>query len=135
MNSSWKGRTAILSGGLGDIGRAIAREFARRGAAVAIGDVHPAADAAACLAELRDAGAQARYDRVDVSDAAAVRDWVMAVERELGTAELIIPNAAIVTTADIRTVTPEQWGRELRVNLTRGAIKSSPPYEPGKVMS
>ena len=117
MDRSLSGQVAIISGGLGDIGRAIAAELARRGADVAIGDVRPPADATATLAALRDLGVRARYDRVDVADAAAVRDWVAAVESELGPPTLIIPNAAIVTLAGVRDVTAEQWSRELRTNL------------------
>lgn len=110
-------QVAIISGGLGDIGRAIAQELARRGADVAVGDVRPGEDAVALLASLREAGVRARYDSVDVADAAAVSEWVSAVEADLGPATLIVPNAAIVTLAGVRDVTPQQWSRELRVNL------------------
>ena len=110
-------QVAIISGGLGDIGRAIAQELARRGADVAVGDVRPGEDAVALLASLREAGVRARYDSVDVADAAAVSAWVSAVEADLGPATLIVPNAAIVTLAGVRDVTPQQWSRELRVNL------------------
>lgn len=106
---------AIVSGGLGDIGRAIARELAGRGAAVALGDVQPVARAKSFLREL---GPRARYDRVDVSDARAVRQWLSAVERACGTPNWIIPNAAIVTVKSIRQLTPAAWQRELAINLT-----------------
>jgi NAD(P)-dependent dehydrogenase (short-subunit alcohol dehydrogenase family) len=36
----------------------------------------------------------------------------------LGTPDLIIPNAAIVTFGSVLSVTPEIWTRELQVNLT-----------------
>jgi len=111
------GQVAIISGGLGDIGRAIALELAQRGAHVAIGDLHAPERAWAMLEEVRQQGQPARYDRVDVSNAQAVQAWVQAVEAEFGVPTLIIPNAAIVTLADALTVTPEQWDRELRVNL------------------
>jgi NAD(P)-dependent dehydrogenase (short-subunit alcohol dehydrogenase family) len=96
---------AIISGGLGDIGRAIARELSKN-AKVAIGDVRDACDL------------PYRYDRVDVSDAAAVDRWVGAVETSLGTPAWIIANAAIVTRKTAITVTSEEWERELRVNLS-----------------
>jgi glucose 1-dehydrogenase len=110
-------QVAIISGGLGDIGRAIALELVRRGADVALGDVLPAEDAKATLASMRELGTRARYDRVDVSDAAGVARWVADVERDLGAPTLIIPNAATVTIARSQTITPEQWSRELGVNL------------------
>ena len=110
-------KVAIISGGLGDIGRAIALELARRGASIAVGDVREGSAARGLADELREIGVKSRYDTVDVANAAQVVDWVAAVERELGVPTLVIPNAATVTLAGIRDVTAEQWSRELRVNL------------------
>jgi len=110
-------QVAIISGGIGDIGRAIAIELARRGAHVALGDLREPDEAQKTLEALRELGVRARYDRVDVSQAAEVEAWVKAVEQDLGTASLIIPNAAIVTIAGIREVTAQQWRRELEINL------------------
>ncbi|WP_428937013.1 SDR family NAD(P)-dependent oxidoreductase [Fontivita pretiosa] len=111
------GNVAIISGGIGDIGRATAMELARRGADVAMGDVRPTEQAQPLLQELRQLGARARYDRVDVADAPAVRQWVRSVEAQLGVPTLVIANAAIVTVASVRDITPEQWSTELRINL------------------
>jgi glucose 1-dehydrogenase len=114
MQSTLDGQMAIISGGLGDIGRAIAHALAQRGAAIAIGDVLPTEHAQSIIEELPT---QARYDCVDVTDATAVQRWVQTVETGLGVPTLIIPNAAIVTLKDTRSVSPAEWQRELRVNL------------------
>ncbi|MBA2481851.1 MAG: SDR family oxidoreductase [Planctomycetes bacterium] len=111
------GRVAIISGGLGDIGRAIARALAQAGARVALGDVRPSADASDLLAELRTLGRGTRYDRVDVADADAVEAWIGAVAGDLGVPDLIIPNAAIVALADARTITAASWSEQLRIDL------------------
>jgi len=111
------GQIAVISGGLGDIGRAIAVELAQRGADIAIGDILEPERAADFLEELRRLGRRACYDRVDVSDAEAVSAWVAATESELGVPTLIIPNAAIATLANVLDITPAQWRRELQVNL------------------
>jgi glucose 1-dehydrogenase len=115
-----EGSVAILSGGLGDIGQAIAQELARRGADVAIGDIRDAESAAPLLGTLEAAGPRARYDRVDVADADAVAQWVERVEADLGVADLVIPNAAIVTLKGIRDITPAEWEHELSINLGGG---------------
>ena len=115
--SKLDGHVAIISGALGDIGRAIARRLARDGADVALGDVRDETDARSLLDELRGLGAAARYDRVDVSDSDAVRAWVDAVTQDLGAPTLIVPNAAIVTVADILSLTADDWQRQMRVNL------------------
>jgi glucose 1-dehydrogenase len=110
-------QVAVISGGLGDIGRAIAMELARRGADVALGDVRPDHEAAETLQALRACGVRARYDHVDVSDAAAVEQWLSGVESEFGAPTIAIPNAATVTVAGVHDVTARQWTTELRVNL------------------
>lgn len=114
---SLNGQVAIVSGGLGDIGRAIARELARRGADVALGGLQRVEAAGEFLAELRALGRRARFDTVDVTDAEATVAWVGRVESELGVPSLIVPNAGQVTTASCRELTPAAWSRELRVNL------------------
>jgi glucose 1-dehydrogenase len=108
---------ALISGGVGDIGRAIARELASQGADIALCGLRPAGEAEAFLNDLRSLGRRARYDVVDVSDAAAVQAWVREVESALGAPTLVIPNAAQVTQADFRHLTAAQWDREMRVNL------------------
>ncbi len=113
----FSGQIAIISGGLGDIGRAIALEFAARGADIAIGDVLDPAEGESLLSRIRGSGRRARYDHVDVSDAAAVQAWVAAVEADLGAPTLIIPNAAVVHFAPIPQLTPQVWRQELSVNL------------------
>jgi glucose 1-dehydrogenase len=111
-------QVAVISGGLGDIGRAIAIELARRGADIALGDVLDPRDAGDALSAIAALGVRGRYDRVDVADHEAVERWIRSVEENLGIASLIVPNAAIVTIAGMRNVQPEQWQRELNINLT-----------------
>jgi NAD(P)-dependent dehydrogenase (short-subunit alcohol dehydrogenase family) len=111
------GRTAIISGGLGDIGRAIALALAQQGANIALGDVRDPAQAEPLLAQLQAQGVRARYDVADVSDPDAVEAWYRAAESDPGTPDLIIVNAAVVTLTDILSISPAQWRRELAVNL------------------
>ncbi len=115
-----KNQTAIISGGLGDIGRAIARMLATNGANIALGDLLPVDKAAQFLLELErlPSGVKARYDRVDVCDASAVTAWVESASSALGTPTLVVPNAAKVTLKTMLEVTPAEWESELRVNLT-----------------
>ena len=109
--------TVIISGGLGDIGRALATEFAKGGANIAICDIHPPAHATEFLEALKKLNIKPDYTQVDVADADAVKSWVAKVENALGTPGIIVANAATATFAGINEITPEQWSRELRVNL------------------
>jgi NAD(P)-dependent dehydrogenase (short-subunit alcohol dehydrogenase family) len=135
------GHTAIISGALGDIGRALTLAMAKAGAGVALCDLHESHEAEEILRTIRLLGPQARYDRVDVSDANAVEEWFETVEGYLGTPDLIIPNAAIVTLKDIRTITPDEWNRELSVNLNgacymaqSGARRLLEKKQPGRIV-
>ena len=113
----FKNETVIISGGLGDIGRAIALEFAKQGANIALGDIHQPALAREFLADLKEYNVQSGYWQVDVTDSDLVQRWVKEAENNLGTPGIIIANAATVTFGSIHEITSEQWSRELRVNL------------------
>ncbi len=113
----FQNRVAIISGGLGDIGLAIAGEFARQGAAISIGDMRSPEEARGIMKKLNKHKIPTYYQQVDVSDSKAVGEWVRQSEKALGVADIIIPNAATVTIATFCTIKPEQWARELRINL------------------
>lgn len=117
MNTLFKNETVIISGGLGDIGRAVATEFAKHGANIALCDIRSPQDAQEFIEELTQYKVQSDYSQVDVADAGAVKDWVLNVENNLGIPSIIIANAAIVTFTSLNEITSDQWNRELRVNL------------------
>ena len=112
-------QTAIISGGLGDIGRAIAVELGGRGARVAICDLHNADSDAAVefAAELKGRKIHACYHQADVSDPDAVERWINSVEGVLGLPTLVVPNAAVVSLVRVCDLTYAEWNRDMRVNL------------------
>ncbi|RFS20048.1 SDR family NAD(P)-dependent oxidoreductase [Chitinophaga silvatica] len=117
MKKLFEEKTVLISGGLGDIGKAIAIAFAKSGANVAVGDIQPSAQAASLLNELTQLSVKCSYTQVDVSDAAAVDAWVTEATNAFGTVHIAIANAATVTIAGLYKITDEQWSKELRVNL------------------
>lgn len=117
MDQLFKTKTVLISGGLGDIGKAIALEFAGHGANIALGDIKDQIDASGFMAALSHFNISSAYHQVDVSDAQAVDEWIDDVEKKLGTPDIIIANAATVTLGGVHAITPQQWSQELRVNL------------------
>lgn len=117
MSMDLSKQVAAITGGLGDIGRAIALNLAHHGADIALCDIRPASDSQVVLDEIHALGRRAIYHKVDVTDAEQVADWVDAIGLELGLPGLIIPNAAVVTLAPSSAMTPAQWSRDIRVNL------------------
>jgi len=95
-----------ISGGLGDIGRAITQALHEAGAEVAVSDL------------ASESGAGDYYASLDVTDAAAVERWYDGVAARFGRApNLIIPNAATATFKPHLEITSEEWRREIDVNL------------------
>lgn len=89
MDLDLRGKTALVLGGGGGLGRAIATAFAREGANVAVADV----DAAALersLGSIRDAGAKGLSLQWDLADLSAIADNVRTIERELGTVDVLV---------------------------------------------
>lgn len=117
MQKIFENRVALISGGLGDIGRSIAIAFAKQGAHIALCDLQEPVAAGTFLTEFNRYNISATYNRVDVADAKAVQSWVDEVEETQGPADIIIANAAKVTLASLYEITPEEWSQELRVNL------------------
>ena len=81
MPASFSGKVALVTGGAGGMGRAIALAFGQAGADVVVADL--AAENGGATAELvRGTGARAHFAATDVADAASVEAMVAsAVER------------------------------------------------------
>ena len=119
--SAHAGRVVLITGAGGGIGAAIAREYVRHGAAVALVDL--AADAAQALAaELRAAGHRAHAVAADVADYEACAAACREIEAVLGPVDTLINNAGISPKRDGRPVPlwqmdPAEWRRVVDVNL------------------
>lgn len=116
MSTELEGQAAVISGGLGDIGRAIASELAAHGADIAICDLNASASDV-LRRQIENLGRRYRFDRVDVSDADAVSRWIGDLEETFALPTLIIPNAAIVDLRPFNTLDASCWRKELSVNL------------------
>ncbi|MDD7772013.1 MAG: SDR family oxidoreductase [Firmicutes bacterium] len=101
-------KLAVITGGSRGIGAAAVSAFRKQGYEVAF---FYASDPAAAQAVAQRTGAQAI--RCDVSDAAAVE----AAFARLGTAQVLVNNAAVSHTGLIQDISPAQWDRLFAVNV------------------
>ena len=111
------GKVALVTGGARGIGLATARAMAAEGAQVVIADVNEEAGRNA-LEEIEQAGGQARFEPLDVSEAAAVDRVIGATRAAFGGLDVLVNNAGIVRDARLVKMTPEQWSQVISVNLT-----------------
>jgi len=112
------GKAALVTGGGGAIGGAIARLYAREGAKVLIADAR--ADAAEAVAlDIRNAGGTAEPRATDVSDPEQARAAVEDAVAAFGGLQILVNVAAAVTPdAPVETLALEDWNRAFAVNLT-----------------
>lgn len=111
------GNVALISGGLGDIGFAIASLLADRGASLALCDLLSDSAAKSKIDALQSRGARVDYRKVDVANSTEVSEWVQGVAARLGLPTLVIPNAAIVAYCSTLSTTNAEFERHLKVNL------------------
>ncbi|MGC9500671.1 3-oxoacyl-ACP reductase FabG [Streptomyces sp. WG7] len=108
---------ALISGGSRGIGRAAVLKLAADGYDISF-CYRTSQDAAEILAKEAEAlGARVLHRGVDVSDAAAVRAWVSATERELGPVETAVTSAGITRDKGLVMMSDEDWRSVLSTNL------------------
>lgn len=111
------GKTAIVTGGAGSLGSAIARRFTEAGASVVMVDIVPE-DGATRARELKDSGANAMYINADIADAS---EWARIVEETLaayGKIDVLVNNAGLSSMIGDDRFALDIWDRLISVNLT-----------------
>ena len=92
MPGRLSGHRALVTGGAGGIGRAIALTLAREGADVGIGYLTSAGAAKAVVAGIRASGVRATAIRGDVTREADVKRLVTGTARALGDLDILVNN-------------------------------------------
>lgn len=107
---------AIVTGAGHGIGRAIARQLAGEGAAVAVLEVD-ATRGRETVAELVAAGARAYFALADITHYGEVEAATADVARQLGPVSLLVNNAAFTDAGSLETISLDAWHREIDINL------------------
>lgn len=114
------GKTAIITGGGGGIGRAVCQRFAREGCRVAVLD-RDAAAAQATVDLILEEGGQAHAYAADITDYAGVVATVAAIERNQGVPTILVNNAGFDRFMPFLKTEPQHWEQLIAINLT-GAL-------------
>lgn len=112
---SFQGKTAVVTGAGSGIGQAIARAFARQGAAVHILDRD--GDAAIATArEIAASGGSAQAHVCDVANARSVNE-VFQTLFQSGRVHVLVNNAGVAHVGSLATSSEDDFDRVLRVNV------------------
>jgi NAD(P)-dependent dehydrogenase (short-subunit alcohol dehydrogenase family) len=133
------GEVVVITGASAGIGRATARRFAGRGAAIGL-VARGRERLAATAREVEERGGRGLVLTADVSDHAAVEDAAARVEDELGPIDVWVNNAMATIFAPFDDIAPEEFRRATEVSYlgyvwgTHAALRRMRPRDRGTIV-
>ena len=114
---SLEGKVAIVTGGNGGIGRAIALALAEQGARTAVAARNPEKNRAVAM-ELAALGVESLVSELDVLSRDAAKDFIGRVHEKWGRLDVLVNNAGIVELSPVEETPVESWESVIATNLT-----------------
>jgi acetoacetyl-CoA reductase len=111
------GRSGVVTGGGRGIGRAIALELGRHGAAVAVGYSQNTEAAEGVVREIEGLGSQAFALQANVSRPEEVKPAIASVRERFGKIDFLVNNAGINRDRTLAKMTHGDWNDVIDVNL------------------
>ncbi len=111
------GKTALVTGASRGIGKATVLKLALCGADVVVNYRTHESEAKSTCQQVTSLGRKTILVQADVSNSASVTKMIAAVEKDLGSVDILVNNAAIAKYQDIDAITELDWDEVLRVNL------------------
>lgn len=117
MGKLLEGKVAVVTGASRGIGRAIALELARRGAAVVVNYCRSAEAAAEVVTAIEAEGGQATAVQADVSDLAQAQALIQAAMECYGRIDILVNNAGVTRDQVLLMMKEEDWDTVIQVDL------------------
>ena len=135
-------KVVLITGGIGDIGTAIAKQLDKRYGKVVALDIPPPDKIAPWLEQFKLDGFQnILYRQMDVTNFDQCHQVISGLAEELGHIDVLINNAGITRDAVFHRMTKQQWDEVLRVNLdgmfnvTRHVVEYMREQEYGRIVN
>jgi NAD(P)-dependent dehydrogenase (short-subunit alcohol dehydrogenase family) len=127
------GKVAVVTGAGSGIGRALGYELARRGARLALSDIH--SDGLSETARhARTIGATVHEQQLDVADRDAMLAYAELVVAEFGVVQLVVNNAGIGFTGDVAEMSFAEIERVIDVDFW-GVVNGTKAFLPHLIAS
>ncbi len=110
------GKTAIITGAAGGIGRATALRFAGEGAALVLADLNQE-QGEELVREVSAAGGHAIFERADVTRPADCRRVAERTVQEFGGLHILFNNAGIIRRGSVLEISENDWDAVIAVNV------------------
>jgi len=112
-------KVALVTGGAVGLGKTTVLGLAAEGAKVVVNDYARIGEAEALADEIRRRhGVDALAIRADVGSESDVEAMFAAILRRFAHLDILINNAALCPTCDVKDLSEAEWSRTVRVNLT-----------------
>ncbi len=144
------GKTALITGGAGGLGRAMVKGLLDAGAKVMAADINEQGLLALLAANSASANALSTV-QLDIADHTACEKAVAATEAAFGQIDILINNGALgmgvirddhfTNMVEIEDITPAVWDQVMRVNLngawylTRAAVPGMKARQTGRIVN
>ena len=112
-----KGKVAIVTGASKGIGAAIARQFAKAGAAVVVNYASSKEDADGVVGDILREGGKAVAIQANVSQSADVKRLFAETKAAFGTPSILVNNAGVYSLAPLEEVTEAEFHRHFDTNV------------------
>ena len=106
-----KGKTAVITGAAGGLGKAMAEAFAEQGAKIAILDVKNGKQTADNIKT------KSRFYKLDVTDESAIKDLLKKIKKEFGSIDILVNNAGVFYPTPVETTEKEKWDKMMEINV------------------
>jgi len=134
-------KVALVTGASRGIGRAIALSLASDGLAVAVHYDKSADAAQKVVSEITESGGTAIAFQGNLASPDVPADLVARVKSQLGSIDILVNNAAVMTDGSIAEMSDEMWDETIAVNLsavfklTRACIPAMVEKKWGRIIS
>ncbi|MEO1793348.1 MAG: 3-hydroxybutyrate dehydrogenase [Pseudomonadota bacterium] len=131
IETSLKGKVAVVTGSTSGIGLAIATAFAEAGADVMMNGLGTADDEgnAKAIAQVQEFGTKVSFAPVNLMKPEGARDLIAKTNDELGGVHILVNNAGMQHVAPIAEFPDERWDQIIALNLSASfhTIKAAIP--------
>ena len=141
FNLSLENKVAIVTGGSRGIGRAIALEFADRGAAVVVNYNKSPESAEEVVKKIQEAGGKAAAFQADVSDFKQAESLIKFAIETFGDLSILVNNAGITRDQLIMMMPESDWDAVINTNLkstfncSKAAVKHMMRKRTGRIIN